>query len=75
MCNKVNAHLINIQISLIPHIYLFAFIMLHDILDLELVKVPKYCWLYSIIVPYSSTTLKLLSKGKRPKLPKEEIGF
>ena len=43
MCNKVNAHLINIQISLITHVYLFTFIMLHDILDLELVKVPKYC--------------------------------
>ena len=63
MCNKVNAHPINIQISLITCVYLFTFIMLHGILDLELVKVPKYCWLYSIL------------EARDQKLPKEEIGF
>ena len=69
--NKVDVHLINIQILLITCVYLFAFIMPHDILDLELVKVPKYCWLYNILVPYDSTTLEFLSKGgERPKTPK-----
>ena len=76
MCNKVNAHLINIQISLITHVYLFSFIMLHDILDLEWVKGPKYSWLHNILVPYSSTTFKILSiGGKRPKTPKRGNWF
>ena len=76
MCNKVDALLINIQSSLIKCVYLFAFIMPHDILDLELVKVPKYCWLYNILVPYDSTTLELSSKGgKRPKTLKRGNWF
>ena len=46
------------------HVYLFTFKMLHDISDLELVK------LYNILVPYSPTTLEFLSReGERPKTP------